>query len=252
MPEAPMDYFENMKDGFLVVFRVYKINNAVNEDLLEDGRKGRNFYFGLRKDVNAEVLEPVIKDDTFKQLRNSLINLLDKNNYLLESIFSDYWISKFNNAKEDEEDDLANEIAIAPIDDNPATPYSPNPQIKKDLVEGQAGLKKYPRDLKVAINALKLSDYKCEINGLHPTFTRKRDGKPYTEPHHLIPLSRHFDFDYNLDVEANIVSLCSHCHNLLHYGNDFEELLRELYEQRKEALAASGILIEFQELLGYY
>lgn len=46
-----------------------------------------------------------------------------------------------------------------------------------------------------------------------------------TEPYHLIPISKYKDFDYkncSLDTMENIVSICSHCHNLLHYGK-FED-----------------------------
>lgn len=45
------------------------------------------------------------------------------------------------------------------------------------------------------------------------------------EPYHLIPISKYKDFDYkncSLDTMENIVSLCSHSHNLLHYGK-FED-----------------------------
>lgn len=41
----------------------------------------------------------------------------------------------------------------------------------------------------------------------------------------------------------NIVSLCSHCHNLLHYGRfeDKKPILEKLYNERKEALKECGI-----------
>lgn len=39
------------------------------------------------------------------------------------------------------------------------------------------------------------------------------------EPHHLIPLQYHEEFEWSLDVEANVVSLCSECHNQIHYGD---------------------------------
>lgn len=41
------------------------------------------------------------------------------------------------------------------------------------------------------------------------------------KPINLTPISKYKDFDYkncSLDAMDNIVSLCSHCHNLLHYG----------------------------------
>lgn len=74
------------------------------------------------------------------------------------------------------------------------------------------------RNGKTAADALAIAHYACEADGSHKTFLRK-DGTPYTEPHHLIPLSRFADFgNTSLNVKENIVSLCSNCHNLLHYG----------------------------------
>lgn len=70
----------------------------------------------------------------------------------------------------------------------------------------------------------------------HPTFIRKKSDKKYTEPHHLIPMAFSDEFDVSLDVEENIVSLCSNCHNQIHYGKDADVLLRKLYEERKDEL----------------
>ena len=109
------------------------------------------------------------------------------------------------------------------------------------------------RDPKRAIDALIRAGFLCEFNSDDRTFLRK-NGKPYTEPHHLIPLSKYQDFDYSLDVMENIVSLCSHCHNLLHYGR-FEDklvILEKLYNERKEALEKCGLHITFNELAEYY
>src|SRR5699024_12035014 len=54
-----------------------------------------------------------------------------------------------------------------------------------------------------AVEALILAGYKCEYNPTDRTFTRK-NGKQYTEPHHLIPISNYQDFDRSLDVKENI------------------------------------------------
>ena len=109
------------------------------------------------------------------------------------------------------------------------------------------------RDPKRAADALEHADYHCEYNQTDRTFLRK-NGKPYTEPHHLIPISRYRDFDYSVDVMENIVSLCSHCHNLLHYGR-FEDkvpVLRKLYNDRKAALSRCGIELTLEQLESYY
>ena len=60
------------------------------------------------------------------------------------------------------------------------------------------------------------------------------------------------DFSVSLDVPANIVSLCSNCHNEIHYGKNYEQLLERLYEQRKDLLQKVGIDITLEELKEMY
>ena len=110
----------------------------------------------------------------------------------------------------------------------------------------------YKRDPGIAINAFKNADYKCEYCSEHQTFIRKANGMPYTEPHHLVPMRAQKDFSVSLDVENNIVSLCSNCHNLIHYGKGAENLLKKIYNERKQLLQRAGIVITFEELMNYY
>ena len=109
-----------------------------------------------------------------------------------------------------------------------------------------------PRNRAVAINALVLAQHKCEINKEHSTFIRKSDGLPYTEPHHLIPMAYADNFDVSLDVEENIVSLCSHCHNQLHYGKNIKGQLKILFTQREKMLKQVGLNISLEELVKMY
>ncbi|SCT12397.1 HNH endonuclease [Staphylococcus caeli] len=104
-----------------------------------------------------------------------------------------------------------------------------------------------------AVIALKLANYKCEYNPEDRTFTR-RNGKEYTEPHHLIPISKYREFDRSLDVKENIVSLCSHCHNLLHYGRleEKEGMLEKILLDRQDQLRGYGISISLDQLSDYY
>ena len=102
------------------------------------------------------------------------------------------------------------------------------------------------------MNALKKAHYKCECDATHPTFIRKNSSLPYTEPHHLVPLGFSDEFSVSLDVEENMVSLCSNCHNQLHYGRDIREILNYLYCQRKDLLAKVGIVVTINELYKMY
>ena len=132
--------------------------------------------------------------------------------------------------------------------------YTPVPEIRKDPIP-TAESYTYPRDKAVALKALKRANYQCECQEsgeVHPGFIRKTNGTNYTEPHHLIPLSEQDNFEFSLDVPANIVSLCSNCHNQLHYGLDPVPLLTKLYEARKDELKAAGIEITLEELIVLY
>ena len=115
------------------------------------------------------------------------------------------------------------------------------------------GIRIPKRDINRAVNALRLAGHKCEYDSTDMTFHRK-NGLPYMEPHHLIPLSKYMDFEFSVDVEANIVSLCSHHHNLLHYGSLEEKrpVLRKLYQDRIPYLTEMGLFLTYEQLEEYY
>ena len=52
-------------------------------------------------------------------------------------------------------------------------------------------------------------------------------------------------FNCNLDMYANIVSLCPICHRLLHHGLQNEKMfvLKKIYDEREVRLKNSGINI---------
>lgn len=112
---------------------------------------------------------------------------------------------------------------------------------------------KYSRSKTVAQRALAKAKYLCECDPTHATFKRKNSDVNYTEPHHLVPLYAAKDYpEIDLDREQNVVSLCSTCHNWLHYGDDIDLILRPLYEQRKDLLEAIGVQITYDQLRAYY
>ena len=129
--------------------------------------------------------------------------------------------------------------------------YIPRPEKRLEPLQSQGRIV-YIRRKEISINALKRAGHLCEVDNRHPGFIRKSDGTNYTEPHHLIPMCMQRFFENSLDVEANIVSLCSNCHNLLHYGKDKVEILKQLYDLRKNELKEAGIEISFTDLLDMY
>jgi len=125
------------------------------------------------------------------------------------------------------------------------------PREKPELIETKYG-KRYKRDKQRSINALHRANYLCEYNAKHETFLRKSVNVNYTESHHLVPMAFQDLFNVTLDTETNIVSLCSNCHNQIHYGQGVELIVAELYEQRKDALKSEGIDITLQQLISMY
>ncbi len=169
----------------------------------------------------------------------------------MEEIFPDI-INSYNDEEEKRADDsLVDDIARTKLTNDRKFEYDRS-RMEKERPIYQNGHKTYPRDRQKAKNALAHAGYKCEINPEHKTFKRKSSGLDYTEPHHLIPLSRSGDFEVSLDREQNIISLCSNCHNEIHYGEDAEKLIKELYEQRKELLEEVGIKIGLDKLIIMY
>ena len=69
---------------------------------------------------------------------------------------------------------------------------------------------------------------------------------------HLFPVYLMAEVSGIMDIEENIISLCSNCHNQIHYGKDVETILRPLYKKRKGLLARVGIYITYAELLKMY
>ena len=156
--------------------------------------------------------------------------------------------------KDPEYDAIEQEEINNLLDDETAPPEWTGemaPQIT--VTSSMTGRELPKRDPKRAADALKRASYICEVNAEDRIFLRK-NGKGYTEPHHLIPISKFKDFNYSLDVMENIVSLCSHCHNLLHYGRfeDKEPILEKLYYERIEALRRCGLDLSLDQLKEYY
>lgn len=135
-----------------------------------------------------------------------------------------------------------------------AISYEAHPESRvedSDLIR-RNGVIIYPRQPQKRANALLRSKFMCEYDNHHSTFISKGTEIPYLETHHLIPLEFWKSFDHSLDVEANIVCLCSNCHNEIHYGIDAERIIEKLFEQRKDELKSAGLQISKDDLLRMY
>ncbi|WP_139490117.1 HNH endonuclease [Brevibacillus dissolubilis] len=123
----------------------------------------------------------------------------------------------------------------------------PDPSFKK-------GRKSWDRDENTGAEAMAKAEYRCEMDANHLTFISRKTGQNFVEAHHLIPISLQDQFDYSLDVTANIVSLCPNCHKKIHHARyeDQEQMITLLYQQRKDRLRTCGIEMDMQRLFHIY
>ena len=169
------------------------------------------------------------------------------------SLFDSIHIHWYNEKEEQQFDSkIIQEINNSTLSDIPVASEYDNKPEDKPLPVVVKGRKVYPRNQATAKRALERADYCCEIDTSHKTFIRRVGGKNYTEPHHLVPMSAQESFDNSLDVVENIVSLCSNCHNQIHYGRDADELIEKLYKARQDQLKKKGISISIRDLLSLY
>ncbi|MBU9643618.1 DUF3578 domain-containing protein [Burkholderia gladioli] len=113
---------------------------------------------------------------------------------------------------------------------------------------------RYKRNPRKAASAFRAAGFKCEVEPSHVTFTSRSTSHQYVEAHHLIPMKNQADSPYNLDVRANIISLCPTCHRLLHHGHasDKKQILLSLFNKRRDALVSKGIDVTFPILAAMY
>lgn len=106
----------------------------------------------------------------------------------------------------------------------------------------------------VAAQAIRIADFKCEIDAAHWTFTSRAKQQKYVEAHHLIPISQQLKFLYPLDIVENVVCLCATCHRMLHYGIEKErrDLLSNLFKRRKEGLIRRSLDLKMNDFLSLY
>lgn len=102
--------------------------------------------------------------------------------------------------------------------------------------------------------AIKEANFNCEIDNLHKWFISKKTKENYVEGHHLIPIAYQNQFEYSIDIPANIVSLCPLCHKKLHHAEleEKEKMIKKMYEQKIERLNKCKIDISIEQLIQMY
>lgn len=126
------------------------------------------------------------------------------------------------------------------------------PGPRKEKVVSAFG-ESYPRNLIESTSAKINSEWKCEYDPRHTTFISK-NGKPYVEAHHLIPMAQQDFFELNIDIAPNIVALCPTCHRNIHFGQPEakKQMLQKSFNDRLATYETLEIPITFQQLLAFY
>ena len=238
-------------DSLLSGMFKYKIMYIYNPEIMIPSFNMEDMeYFAERLGLNPE--------HTFERLQNQLLEHkkskypeLTNHEYMafLYETFGKH-LSREELRANDENDRKLNEAVR--YTKKPKEQYITHVEAKKDFKKYSDDVVIYPRDPKMAAYALANANYSCENNPSHECFVRRKDDTPYTEVHHLIPLCFQDEFDNSLDVPENIVSLCSNCHNEIHYGKHADKIIAKLYSERKDKLEAAGIFITLEELLSKY
>lgn len=201
---------------------------------------------GLPKSKNYENAQKSLLD-----YRNSHFQDLNNHDFMdyLYKTFGRYNALQINEINENEDNQLNKKLFRLK---DPTEEYITHPVEKAKLKKSGEGSFYYPRDPKVAAIALRNANHKCECDINHRCFIRRSANIPYTEVHHLIPLAYHYRFEKSLDIPENIVSLCSNCHNEIHYGRDADLIITKLFNERKNKLKEAGIDITLEQLLDMY
>ena len=83
IPEGPMKYFRGCEEGYITLFRIYELRSEVDERLLERGRRGRNSFFRLSEDIDLDIVEPVLSDDEFNNIKSNILEIINSCDMLI-------------------------------------------------------------------------------------------------------------------------------------------------------------------------
>ena len=155
---------------------------------------------------------------------------------------------------EDTEEAEEAEMDIPIVVPSAPTVDRPEPRIDDTTLIGRQQLKSiFAMRKKIAREK---ANFKCELEQYKGCryFTSKTTRHNYVEVHHFIPREFRNNFENSVDVLANYITLCPHCHKMIHLATDREriDVIRFIFNQRKDRLTACGLTIELEELFQYY
>jgi 5-methylcytosine-specific restriction protein A len=163
-------------------------------------------YQGLHKEhvgaLNGLTLDGVLNRIVF----------LDQSKRLLDDLYT----YKFSNQTVDEnlyQEEFSRKIESAYLDEHAKRLERLSNKKKAAPRKFTALNTVFERDPDVVAETLFQSKGICGKCKNHAPFLRKKDGRPYLEVHHLIPLSQGGE-----DELSNVIALCPNCHREFHFG----------------------------------
>lgn len=97
----------------------------------------------------------------------------------------------------------------------------PAGQAKPKKIRGSVD--QFVRDAAVVAYVLREADGQCECC-MNPAPFAKRNGLPYLEVHHVLPLASE-----GSDRPSNAIAVCPNCHRELHHGTKAADIVEKLY-----------------------
>lgn len=244
--------FKDLRSSLSSMFK-YKIMYLYNPNImLPSFVKEDLFHFEEKLGLNPSKTYEKAQRQLIEYKKDKYPNI--SNHDFMAKLYTEFGRYNIDEIKSinDSVDDKLNK-SISKNKKDPKDEYVTHVEPKQSVKKAGGGVYYYPRNPKMAAYALKNAQHQCENNPQHECFIRRSNGMPYTEVHHLVPLCYYDEFEsVSLDVPENIVSLCSNCHNGIHYGKNADQLITKLYNERKSKLLAAGIDISLEELLNMY
>ena len=186
--------------------------------------------------------------------KSTILNFIFDNKYIFEPILMNLFkVEDVEDIEENKEEDYCIDqlnipVNIADMSDRPEA------RIDDTTIEGKQQLRNiFAMRKKIAREK---SGFTCELETYKGCryFTSKTTNHNYVEVHHFVPREFRNNFEYSVDVLANYITLCPHCHRMIHLANDRERIdaIRYIYNQRKNRLISCGIEVELEELFDFY
>lgn len=205
----------------------------------------------------ATVKEKIFNNEEFKKKKK-------KGHYMYSAALNNY--QEFLNERESEFEEIKEENEqFEKINNGSITGYNTNElnklesqkyEYKPKIEVGKKRVLREKTDPKLKATRIELSNYNCEINEEHKTFTNATGEHQYLECHHIIPISAQKDFpNTKLDSMFNLIAVCPICHAKVHYANTKEkgEIFSKMYELRKNEMQKHGFdLNEINEVFNKY